>query len=62
MPIKHIICQGIGFSPGSIKFMPTLGFNQLVIVIYRRVTENIAAIRQQRRIKYRRGLLPWRPG
>jgi hypothetical protein len=26
MAIKNIICQGVGFSPGSVKFMPTLGF------------------------------------
>ena len=24
--IKFIICQGIGFSPGSVKYIPTLGF------------------------------------
>ena len=24
--IKFIIAQGIGFSPGSVKYMPTLGF------------------------------------
>ena len=26
MAIKNIIAQGIGFSPGSVKFIPTLGF------------------------------------
>ena len=26
MAIKNIIAQGIGFTPGSIKFIPTLGF------------------------------------
>ena len=26
MAIKNIIAQGIGFSPGSVKFLPTLGF------------------------------------
>lgn len=25
--IKFIIAQGIGFSPGSVKYMPTLGFS-----------------------------------
>lgn len=24
--IKFIIAQGIGFSPGSVKYIPTLGF------------------------------------
>ncbi len=27
MAIKNIIAQGIGFSPGSVKFLPTLGFS-----------------------------------
>jgi hypothetical protein len=27
MAIKNIIAMGIGFSPGSVKFMPTLGFS-----------------------------------
>lgn len=26
MAIKNIIAQGIGFVPGSVRFMPTLGF------------------------------------
>jgi hypothetical protein len=26
MGIKHIICGGIGFSPGSVKYIPTRGF------------------------------------
>ncbi len=25
--IKFIIAQGIGFSPGSVKYLPTLGFS-----------------------------------
>lgn len=25
--IRDIICMGVGFNPGSVKFMPTLGFN-----------------------------------
>lgn len=28
--IKFIIAQGIGFSPGSVKFIPTLGFISVV--------------------------------
>ncbi len=24
--IKFILCQGIGFNPGSVKYLPTLGF------------------------------------
>jgi hypothetical protein len=27
MAIKNIIAQGIGFTPGSIKYIPTLGFD-----------------------------------
>lgn len=27
MAIKNIIAMGIGFSPGSVKFIPTLGFS-----------------------------------
>lgn len=27
MAIKNIIAMGIGFAPGSIKYMPTLGFS-----------------------------------
>lgn len=27
MAIKNIICRGIGFSPGSISYIPTLGFS-----------------------------------
>ena len=27
MAIKNIIAQGIGFTPGSVKFIPTLGFS-----------------------------------
>jgi hypothetical protein len=30
--IKFIIAQGIGFSPGSVKYIPTLGFASSVIV------------------------------
>ncbi len=26
MAIKDIICRGVGFIPGSVKFMPTHGF------------------------------------
>jgi hypothetical protein len=26
MAIKNLICLGIGFSPGSVKYIPTLGF------------------------------------
>jgi hypothetical protein len=26
MAIKNIIAQGIGFSPGGVQFIPTLGF------------------------------------
>jgi hypothetical protein len=33
--IKNIIAQGIGFSPGSIKFIPTLGFSIGAGVVYR---------------------------
>jgi hypothetical protein len=33
--IKNIIAQGIGFSPGSVKFIPTLGFSIGVGVVYR---------------------------
>ena len=25
--IKNIICRGIGFTPGSVKFIPTAGFS-----------------------------------
>jgi hypothetical protein len=24
--VKFILCQGLGFSPGSVKYVPTLGF------------------------------------
>jgi hypothetical protein len=24
---KFILCQGLGFSPGSVKYVPTLGFS-----------------------------------
>lgn len=30
MAIKNIIARGIGFSPGSVKFIPTLGFSGAV--------------------------------
>lgn len=33
MSIKNIICRGIGFSPGSVKFMPTFGFSVGATVI-----------------------------
>jgi len=64
MAIKNIICHGIGFSPGSVKFMPTYGFLAgAAAVVIRRVSENIAAIRQQRRIKWRRrGMIGPNPG
>ena len=26
MAIKNLIARGVGFSPGSVKFIPTLGF------------------------------------
>lgn len=32
MAIKNIIAQGIGFSPGSISFIPTLGFTPAAVV------------------------------
>lgn len=25
--VKFIVCQGLGFSPGSVKYVPTLGFS-----------------------------------
>ena len=27
MPVKHLFGRGIGFSPGSIKFIPTKGYS-----------------------------------
>jgi len=33
MPIKHILTRGIGFSPGSIKYIPTLGLTPGVLAI-----------------------------
>lgn len=33
MAIKNIIAQGIGFTPGSVKFMPTLGFSIGAVVV-----------------------------
>ncbi|MFQ6027402.1 MAG: hypothetical protein ACE5Q6_07915 [Dehalococcoidia bacterium] len=29
--IKFIIAQGIGFNPGSVKYLPTLGFVSLLV-------------------------------
>lgn len=29
---KFILCQGIGFSPGSVKYIPTLGFTSSGII------------------------------
>jgi len=31
MPIKHLLTRGIGFSPGSIKYIITLGLSLLPI-------------------------------
>jgi len=50
MAIKHIICHGIGFTPGSVKYMPTFGFLAGILLVRRH--NNIAAIRQQRRLKH----------
>ncbi len=30
--IKFIIAQGIGFSPGSGRYLPTLGFSSTVVI------------------------------
>ncbi len=32
MAIKNLIARGIGFSPGSVKFMPTLGLSPVSVV------------------------------
>ena len=32
MAVKNIIAKGIGFSPGSVKFIPTHGFSIGVVV------------------------------
>jgi hypothetical protein len=32
MAIANIIAQGIGFSPGSTKFIPTLGFISSIVI------------------------------
>jgi hypothetical protein len=34
MAIKNIIAKGIGFSPGSVKFIPTHGFDTTGVVIF----------------------------
>jgi len=31
--IKFLICRGIGFSPGSVKYIPTMGFASAVAVV-----------------------------
>ncbi len=33
MAIKNIIAMGIGFAPGSVKFMPTLGFSISAVTV-----------------------------
>lgn len=33
MAIKNIIARGIGFSPGSVKFIITHGFAALIVII-----------------------------
>jgi len=33
MAIKNLIARGVGFSPGSVKFIPTLGFSIGVVVV-----------------------------
>ena len=33
MPIKNIIAGGVGFSPGSVKYIPTRGFTAGDVVI-----------------------------
>ena len=33
MAVKWILTKGIGFSPGSVKYMPTLGFISSTLVV-----------------------------
>ena len=33
MAVKHIIAQGIGFAPGSTRYIPTLGFLAGALVV-----------------------------
>ena len=39
MAIKHIIAKGIGFSPGSVKFIPTHGFVTSAVVAFRKMID-----------------------
>ena len=42
MAIKHIIAKGIGFSPGSVKFIPPHGFATSAVVaptVFRRLID-----------------------
>jgi len=43
--IKFIIAQGIGFSPGSVKYMPTLGFVSSVVTFKPWEINNIRLLR-----------------
>jgi len=54
--IRDLICRGIGFAPGSVKFMPTLGFSiGAIAAVLKRVNRDIAAIRnRQMLIRFRR--------
>lgn len=46
MAIKHVIGMGIGFSPGSVKYIPTLGFAIGAAVISTPLPARPAAARQ----------------
>lgn len=62
MAIKDIIAQGIGFNPGSVKFIPTLGFsssgaapvNEYLFYYHSRMKRSHDAIAKRKRIRRRR--------
>ncbi len=66
MAIEDIIAKGIGFSPGSVKFIPTHGFATAAVVAESVVGEKWAgSVRRRTRSRMRSmiwifALLPWR--
>ena len=43
--IKFILTQGIGFTPGSVKYMPTLGFSMGAVTFKPWEINNIKLLR-----------------